>query len=204
MITVVNFENMGEHKDILGKIMKLRYQEFILRQNYKVPSYKNMEYDQFDNPTATYLAYIDKQGNVLGTSRHTPTTENYMIETIWPSTLPSLPKNNATWEYSRFCIDSNRSKQQREVVMRSLIIAALEFAISQGATRYIGVMYPRILTKIQAFTGWHFTLLGEEKCEVTQQSIMSWELLTNSNELKKMRTRFGINAPLLSVHQNLC
>jgi acyl homoserine lactone synthase len=41
---------------------RLRHECIVQRQSWNVPTIRNMEYDQYDNPAACYLVWRDKAG----------------------------------------------------------------------------------------------------------------------------------------------
>src|SRR5688572_22902087 len=87
---------------------RLRHRLFVERQHWNVPTYKNLEYDQFDTPAAKYLLWLDWMGMARGVVRLVPTTQPYMVETLWPGLVRgSLPKSPSIWEASRFGCDRN-------------------------------------------------------------------------------------------------
>ena len=63
---------------------RLRHRLFIDRQNWAVPSFGGLEFDQFDSPAAHYLLWLDAAGQARGAVRLVPTTQPYMLQTLWP------------------------------------------------------------------------------------------------------------------------
>ena len=108
MIEFVTVENMNQFSEnALAAQHRLRYRSIIERQEWNVPNYGEMEFDQYDNPAAKYLVYRDEHHVARGVSRFYPTTLPYMLEQLFPHfvTDREMPKSPLVWEGSRFCID---------------------------------------------------------------------------------------------------
>lgn len=161
-VCVFSFETMHKHGDILPQMLTLRHQEFKKRQDYDVPVFKDMEYDQFDTPAAVYVVYLDDGGVARGCSRMSPTSKPYMIETIWPHILTAipLPHSDAIWESSRFCVDSTLPSDQRQKVKLAILQAKIEYCLAVGMEGLIGVMPPLIWRAVFANSGWPIKHLG--------------------------------------------
>src|SRR4051812_6415839 len=108
MIVAVSIENAHLFGDVIPSIYRLRYHGFKQRQNYDVPCYKGMEYDTYDTPATTYIAWRDEENIVRGCVRLVPTTRPYMVEHLWPLAVTgALPRTPDVWEASRMCIDKS-------------------------------------------------------------------------------------------------
>ena len=64
---------------------RLRHECIVQRQSWNVPTIRNMEYDQYDNPAACYFVWRDVDGKAHGSSRLYPTDRPYMLEEVFPS-----------------------------------------------------------------------------------------------------------------------
>jgi N-acyl-L-homoserine lactone synthetase len=120
---------------------RLRYRMFVERQRWSVPSFRQLEYDQFDTPAATYILVVDDQNRTLGTTRLIPTTRPYMVEALWPDLVGiELPHIPSIWEASRFGCDRDLDAVGRRQVIARLIQGCQEFGVLNGIARYLGVM----------------------------------------------------------------
>jgi len=163
-IQIFSFETIHHHNEgILTQMLILRNQEFKERQNYDVPVFKGMEYDQFDTPAAVYIVYLDDHGIARGCSRMSPTDRPYMIEQLWPNiiTTMELPHSEHIWESSRFCIDSTLPKEERQKAKLSILQAKMEYCLEVGMEGLIGVMPPLIWRAVFSHSGWPIKHLGE-------------------------------------------
>jgi N-acyl-L-homoserine lactone synthetase len=140
---------------------RLRYKMFIERQRWTVPTYRQVEYDEFDTPAATYILTVDDQYRALGTTRLIPTTRPYMVESLWPDLVDTeLPHCDSIWEASRFGCDRDLDAASRRRVIAELILGCQEFGIANGISQYLGVMPPPIFKYVIAANGCPVTQLG--------------------------------------------
>jgi N-acyl-L-homoserine lactone synthetase len=87
------------------------------------PSYRQIEYDEFDTPAATYILTVDEQHRTLGSVRLIPTTRPYMVESLWPNLVNTeLPHCASVWEASRFGCDRDLDAASRRCVVAQLIL----------------------------------------------------------------------------------
>ena len=99
----VTWETAHQHGEAWISHHRLRYKMFVERQRWSVPSYRQIEYDEFDTPAATYILTVDEQHRALGSVRLIPTTRPYMVESLWPDLVSTeLPHCGSVWEASRF------------------------------------------------------------------------------------------------------
>ncbi len=140
---------------------RLRYKMFVARQNWTVPTYGKIEYDEFDTPAATYILTVDDQYRALGTLRLVPTTRPYMIESLWPDLVTTeLPHCESIWEASRFGCDRELDAASRREVVAQLLLGCQEFGIALGISQYLGVMPTRIFKSVIAANGCPVTSVG--------------------------------------------
>ncbi len=68
---IIGYTLATAHKygDILAETHRLRYEAFIQRMGWNIPTWQNMEYDQFDNLSTAYLVWRERSGVVKGTCR---------------------------------------------------------------------------------------------------------------------------------------
>jgi acyl homoserine lactone synthase len=134
---------------------------FVERQRWNVPHYRQIEYDEFDTPAATYILIVDDQNRTLGTARLIPTTRPYMVESLWPDLVDvELPHFASVWEASRFGCDRDLDSASRRRVVAQLIQACQEFGVANGITRYLGVMPVWVFKHVIAAHGCPVTPLG--------------------------------------------
>ncbi|ADP71894.1 Acyl-homoserine-lactone synthase [Rhodomicrobium vannielii ATCC 17100] len=173
---------------------RLRHECIVQRQRWKVPTVRNMEYDQYDNPAAWYLVWRDEAGRARGSSRLYPTDRPYMLQEIFPHLVTNIaiPKTTEVWEGSRFCVDEKLPIEKRKRIVQELIIGYLEFGLAQGITRIVGVMYPAYCRNIFMRNGWDVEWLGDVSRSEEGYKIIAGSLTVSRAVLKKVREKTGI------------
>jgi len=139
MIELVTFETAHLFGDAIAAQARFRYEQFVARDGWKVPTWKGFEYDQFDNFCATYLIYRDEDARVRGMVRLLPTTHPYMLNTLWPFLAPDsgMPSSPNIYENTRFAVDKRLKPSLRRRVRNELILASLEFGLLNDVISFI-------------------------------------------------------------------
>jgi len=179
---------------------RLRHDCIVQRQAWNVPTIRNMEYDQYDNPAAYYLVWRDGAGKARGSSRLYPTDRPYMLQEIFPHLVDriSLPKSHEVWEGSRFCVDASLSPEMRKRIIQEIVIGYLEFALSEGIANIIGVMYPAYWRNIFVSNGWGVEWIGEVSKSEEGHKIVAGSLPVSKSVLQKVREKTGRYERVLS------
>ena len=137
----ITWETVHQHGEAWISHHRLRYKMFVKRQKWSVPNYRQIEYDEFDTPAATYILAVDDQNRALGTTRLIPTTRPYMVKSLWPDLADvELPESDSIWEASRFGCDRDVDNITRRDVVAHLVLGCQEFGAANGISRYLGVM----------------------------------------------------------------
>ena len=200
MIISVTLENSHLYGDVIPSIFRLRHQGFKERQNYDVPSYNGMEYDEYDTPATTYLAWRDENNIVRGCIRLFSTTRPYMIEKIWPETISandSLPKQENIWEASRICIDRTLPVDLRRQIHGEILCALQEFGLDNNIGYIIGVMSPGIWRSVFSSAKWPVKFMGPKYYLNEKEAILTGKLKICKNILSDIQTKFGIEHSVL-------
>jgi acyl homoserine lactone synthase len=173
---------------------RLRHECIVERQSWNVPTIRNMEYDQYDNPAASYLVWRDRAGKALGSSRLYPTDRPYMLQEVFPhlANKKPLPASSEVWEGSRFCIDASLTPKKRQRIIQEIIIGYLEFGLDYGITNIIGVMYPVYYRNIFIRNGWDVEWLGDVCRSTDGHKIIAGSLTISESVLRKVREITGI------------
>ncbi len=139
MIEVVTWETAHLFGDALADQYRFRYRQFVERDGWDVPNYRQMEYDQFDTPAAVYLLWRDSALRVRGMVRLIPTSRPYMLSQLWDFLAPpdGLPSCDEVWENTRFAVDRTLPPHLRKQVMGELVLASLEFGLEHGVASYL-------------------------------------------------------------------
>jgi N-acyl-L-homoserine lactone synthetase len=201
MVLAVSIENAHYYGDVLPSMLRLRYKEFKARQDYNIPVFKDMEYDAYDTPAATYVVWRDGDGRVRGCSRMAPTDRAYMIRDLWPDIVTKIPLPNggAIWESSRFCIDSELPADTRQQVKFKILCAKLEFALHHGIEGMVGVMPPLIWRAVFTNSGWPIEFIGDVKRLSTGEKVVAGWIGVKKEYLRAVRHKAGVTRQLLDL-----
>lgn len=204
MIDCVNIANSHLFGDALASQHRLRHRVFVERQNWDIPSYDGMEYDQYDTPAATYLIWRDDGGVARGVSRLSPTSRPYMLAEQWPGmvTKVEMPHTDTVWEGTRFGIDRDLDPVLRKRILGELVCAYLEYGLSAGIEKIIGVMPTLIWRAVFVRSGWPVEFIGEihrlagDKCAAGTMDV-------TAENLARVRDKTGIHEPVLRTAGDL-
>jgi N-acyl-L-homoserine lactone synthetase len=193
----VTWETAHKHGEAWISHHRLRYRMFVERQKWNVPSYRQIEYDEFDTPAATYIVTVDEQHRALGTARLIPTTRPYMIESLWPNMVNTgLPRSDSIWEASRFGCDRDLDSASRHQVVAHLILGCQEFGIANRISQYIGVMPIRISKHVITANGCPVTHVGP-MLRMHGHKIAAAYIDVSPSILEAVRHHTGIHGPVL-------
>lgn len=192
-IDCFNFTTAHLYGDALASQFRLRHSVFIERVAYNVPTWKDMEFDQFDTPATQYFVWRDESGIARGVARMAPTTLNYMLKEVWPDKITAIdmPHSERVWEGTRFGVDRNLPATKRNAIVKELVCAYVEYAARHDIDDIIGVMPVGILRAVFARNGWKPVALGpvwrEDGIEVQAASLpVTLETLQNVRRRTKL------------------
>lgn len=205
MIEFVTLENTHKFSgNPLAAQHKLRYDSIVVRQNWGVPRYEEMEFDQYDNPAAKYLIYRDSSNIARGVSRFYPTMLPYMLEQTFPHlvTTRDIPKSNKVWEGSRFCIDKTLSVDMRKRIINEIVVGYLEMGLEFGVEAIVGVMYPAYWRSLFIGVGWNIEYMGETTLLEDGNKARSAWLPVSQEVLSVVREKTGIHHNIVNFGDN--
>ena len=199
MISVVTMKNAHLYGPALPTMFELRHRMFVKRQGWDLPSYQDMEYDTYDNPSTTYLIYQSSFGRALGLSRIAPTDRPYMIKEVWPHLIEDmdLPHSLTMWEASRFVIDKDLPVELRTKIKHELVLSFLEYGLQYNLEGYIGVMSPGIWNAVFHKTGWQIKQLGPLHKLDDGSKIYAGLMPVSQAHLDSVRQKTGITHDIL-------
>lgn len=119
-----------ESAQYLREIFELRARIFHDKLSWSVTVKDGCEYDEFDELGPVYVAVLDDDNRVVGTSRMLPCSGPTMIGTVF-SSLVACPYGKipaSSVESSRFCVDTQRGSDGRGQsisVATSLLISGM-------------------------------------------------------------------------------
>ncbi|MEN3950364.1 acyl-homoserine-lactone synthase [Iodidimonas sp. SYSU 1G8] len=204
MIDCITCETAHMFGDAIASQHRLRYKVFIQQQSYDVPSYRGMEFDQFDTPAATYLTYRDKHNVVRAVTRVSPTTMPYMLEEVFPDmvTFAPLVKSERVWEGTRLAVDPDLPEHERLRAVGEMMCAYLEFGIREGIDEFYILMPVALQTILMERTGWPVTVLGETRM-IGGEAVRAVAPKVSAEILARVRGKLGITYSVLQTADDL-
>jgi acyl homoserine lactone synthase len=200
MIDAFSFETAHLLGNILPEILRLRHKIFVESQNYQVPQFNGMEYDQFDTPAAMYFVWRDFSGKARAVARLIPTTQAFMIGELWPGLVAGseLPRRSDVWEVTRLGLDPDLTADQRRQAVGELVCALGEFALRQGISSYLFVTHPRIMKSVLAGAGCTVEFLGPST-RLGDFVVVAGKANVSSRSLVNARRHHGIHSSVLRI-----
>lgn len=205
MIDCVNIGNYHLFPgNLLASMHRLRHKAVIERQEWDVPTWEGMEYDQFDNPATTYFLWCDDHNEVRGCARLYPTDRPYMLSEVFPflvteRTFPIHDQN--IWEGSRICVDNSLPAHIRKRIIQELDLAYLEFALAHGIKEIIGVMLPAYWRSVYIACGWQPVWYGAVTTLANGDRVRAAGLPVSEAMLASVRKATGIMENILNYER---
>lgn len=200
MIDGITLETAHLLGDALPACHRLRHRIFVERHHYDVPSFRGMEYDQFDTPAAVYLLWRDAAGQPRAVARLIPTTVPYMIKELWPHlvTKDELPSRPDVWELTRLGVDPDLKGLERKHALGEMVCALAEFAVQNGITSYLFVTHSRIMASILEGSGCKVEILGEAR-RLGKMPVITGRAYVAAQTPKRLRRFYGYSLPVLRM-----
>ena len=150
-----------DQSQVLKSMFEARKRVFVDLLKWDVPVLDGrFEFDQFDDPHATYIILADGDGRHLGSARLLETTRPHILGTLFPELCSGpVPGGSDVLEITRFCLDRTLGTSDRLQVRNRLISALAAHALRCGVRTYTGVAEMGWLQQILAF-GWDCRPLG--------------------------------------------
>jgi N-acyl-L-homoserine lactone synthetase len=185
----------------LASMFELRFRAVIERQDWNMPTWQRMEYDEFDNPATTYFVWRDEDDVVRGCSRLYPTDRPYMLKKVFSFLVTDgqLPENDMSiWEGSRICVEKDLAAPLRKRIIYELSVAYMEYALANGICKIIGVMLPVYWRSVYMASGWDPFFYGSVTELPTGERVRAGGLPVSEEMMQKVRRTTGIEEAVLS------
>ncbi len=204
MIDCFSYETAHLFGDALASQFRLRHKVFVEKQQWGVPNWRGMEYDQYDTPAALYCVWRDDDSVVRGVARLAPTTIPYMIKDLWPElvTEDSLPASPEIWESTRLGIDHDLPKDLRRRILSELILAYMEASLRHNVQGLIGIGYSWCWEHSFNRQGWPARRMGPSKAIDGQECYVGLLPVTHAH-LQALRTATGIHTSVLRTADDI-
>lgn len=176
---VITWKTIPQHSELWLQSHQLRHQAFVDRLQYDVPSHDGLEWDQFDNPFASYIV-IEHDGRCAAVCRLVPSTAPYMLETVFPDLLPyAAPKQPDVWEASRITVDASLPAAARDRALKALIVGVQRFGLEHGIRHYLGLMPIAIFRRTLIRNGVTVNILMDRAKAIDGVTTASGEILVD-------------------------
>jgi len=147
MIEAFSLSTAHLFQDALVSQARLRYRVFVQQRGLEHLYYNDMEYDEFDTPSAVYLVWRDARRIVRGLARLLRTDRRYMMQSYWPHLVEGgpPPSSDSIWEVTRVCVDRTVDPQVRRTIFPELLCAVNEYFRVTSIAGMVGVTRPHLL-----------------------------------------------------------
>ena len=197
-LVCLDWETAHLHGEAWISQHRLRHRLFVRRHGWDVPTYNDLEYDQFDTPAAKYLIWLDQDRQARAVARLIPTDRPYMIKEIWPEFVDGpLPQCRSIWEASRFGCDRDLPPASRRRAVAEIICGCLEFGVRRGVGSYLCLMPMGIFSHVIAPSGCPLTLLGSPR-RMGRHPTAAAYITVSAEVLAEVRRRAGLPDPVLA------
>jgi N-acyl-L-homoserine lactone synthetase len=159
MIETYSHAQLADRPDRAHQLFSQRYEIFVRRLGWELPTRGFYEFDEFDHDGTAYILTLDEQNRLSGSCRMLPTTSAYMLSEIFGALLGNQPppRSPGILELSRFCIDTDgrpaRSPGENCPITTELFAAMVDCTLRQEATEVLAVVTPPILRIIRRLIG---------------------------------------------------
>lgn len=125
--------DLPKNQELLEASYRVRHTEYVEGRGWKALARPDgREFDQFDNPNATYLLWADGT-DVLAGARLIPTDKPHLMSDVFPQivTLSALPRTPRVWELTRlFSTRRGPSQANRRRVTGDVFSAMFELSLA--------------------------------------------------------------------------
>ena len=136
-------------RPLYDSLARYRYQVFVQRLGWELPTAPGYEQDQFDHEGTVHIAARNALGQIVGCGRLLPTTGSYLLESVFPELLNGLevPRSEKVWELSRFAameLDREGAGAARDHMAERVLLQAVRFCAGRGVTHLLAVSTPPV------------------------------------------------------------
>lgn len=202
MIHVVTAANRQSYARELDEMHRLRWRFFIEQRGWSelqsAQCEPGLERDGYDDDRAVYLLAICDDGHVQGSMRLRPTDDKCLLKDRFSVLL--APETEArfgaqTWEITRLMRSPAFRGSDGELRLR-INIAACEFALSRGITRFVCVVDTFLLPAMRSLNRDKHRVLGLPH-PYAEGEMIAVELKPDEEWLARCRALGGITAPVM-------
>ena len=181
-VQVLTKSDHAAHGPLFDAMHRQRHAIFAVQLGWSaLHSDTGLEVDQFDDEHAVYLVAHDED-EVCGSVRLLPAWRRSMLLECWPDFVDSGHRSfgETVWEWTRWCPGVAARPRQLLAARRALILGAVAFGQSRGATRFVTLCETKFVDQLAAL-GWSPEALGPSFQYAEGQAIgVGWALRPNA------------------------
>jgi N-acyl-L-homoserine lactone synthetase len=201
----ITSKDVDTHTGLFASMHHLRWKMFYqnLGWRYGLNSVNGFEFDAYDDENAQHIVMVDNANKVQASCRLIPTTSPYMIADHCSDFVSDIemPHTSKIWEISRFTCASNVPGFKGLSLPGHLAAAIIEFGISNNITQFIAWTTTDVKAMITR-AGWDPSPVGEIRNTLEGKPSVICLYSSNKEALERMRSKHGIDAPLLYSTDN--
>lgn len=201
MIQLITSDSYRTCLDELSEMHRLRYRIFKQRLEWEVQAAGDMEIDEFDALTPSYLLQRSADGVVTGCVRLLPTTGPTMLSEIFRPLLEGVdaPASPLVWESSRFGLEPDHAgplaSQGIAKATYELFAGMIEFGMSRGLSDIVTVTDVR-MERVLRRASWPLRRLGQPKAFGRSLAVAGY-LSVSTDSLGRVRAAGQLKGPAL-------
>jgi acyl homoserine lactone synthase len=201
MMQLIDADHYGSFADEIAEMHRLRYRVFKNRLDWDVQISGDMEVDEFDALSPTYLLQRGDNGRIQGCVRLLPSTGPTMLRDTFPVLLDGSPSpsSSSIWESSRFALDIRtdvpKSAHGLASATYELFAGMIEFGLSRRLTDIVTVTDAR-MERILRRAGWPLRRIGKSYPLGSTLAVAGY-LDISVERLACMRSAGGFQGPVL-------
>ncbi|HVW11304.1 MAG TPA: acyl-homoserine-lactone synthase [Bryobacteraceae bacterium] len=202
MVTCHNEKTWKDVGAVPREYFELRNSRCVVEQGWRegLTSMYGMEWDPFDTPAATYLAWREGfGGDCKAGCRLSPTTLPYLLQhrDFRPMcTKIRLPKLPHVWEMTRLVSSATLSATSHRRALHELVASVFEFGLDGGIRHVLVASTPAIIDRIFREVGVEVEELGPPVSLRTGPCVAGRFEITAAG-LREVRRRTGLAEPVL-------
>lgn len=200
LVHIVSSVNRAGFAAQIAQMHRDRKRVFVDWLKWDVPVVEGQyEIDQFDTNDAVYLIDNDaRTGRHLASMRLLPSSGPHLLQNVFPFLCDEpVPIGDDVMELTRFCVSPDVPKAEAPLLMTRMWIAAVEYALLFGITRYTCVSHLERIS-ILLSSGLDARPLGTPK-DVGGQKVAAIVFTISPAALRDARLRYGYRATVLDV-----
>ncbi|SNZ21072.1 acyl-homoserine-lactone synthase [Cohaesibacter gelatinilyticus] len=148
MLNILYGSQMESRRQEFDQLFKARFETFVVGRGWSLPSYNGRERDQFDKDCAVYFIDRDKNGEIVGSVRITPTDRCSLLADCFPhiSNPDPAPRSPHIYEATRYIsLPKEKSRAANRASKARVIAAAMIWCFEHQVSRLQSVIDVELL-----------------------------------------------------------